>query len=375
MFLITTVKAVILAGGKGTRFWPFSRSHCPKQFLPILHQQSMIADTLRRMLRYLPLEHIYIVSLEEYVPLIREQLPGFPPQNIIIEPMARDTAACIGLSALHMLMADEDPVLITLPSDHYISDPDAFHEALRSAVRRAEQEPCVVTLGVRPTRPETGYGYIRIRTDHCDAAEKCAGEQREQWAEPITAVEKFIEKPHLSVAQKIFSDGCHYWNTGTFIWKASTIMHLLKLHLPDLHDILMEMKDIMRNPAGGSETLALLYGRLNKQSIDYGVIEKCESLYMIPVHYGWDDLGNWNALERTEQPDEQHNVIYGIHQGLDTNRCIIYGTSNQLISTVGVEDMVIVATDDVLLICHKERTQDIKKVVERLSQQGCRTFL
>lgn len=364
-----------MAGGKGTRFWPFSRSDCPKQFLPILHRQSMLADTLYRVQQYLPIKHIYIVSLEEYVPIIREQLPDFPPNNIIIEPMARDTAACIGLSALHMLKSDEDPVLITLPSDHYIADSDAFHEALQQAVHRAAREACVVTLGVQPTRPETGYGYIRIRPESGDATAADILEPMAEQIKQIIPVEKFIEKPDLPIAQKIFSDGLHYWNTGTFIWRASTIMHLIKLHLPDLHQALLDMRDCLNNGDAPSGRLRQQYSKLDKQSIDYGVIEKCESIYMVPVHYGWDDLGNWNALERIHTPNEQYNIIQGLHQGLDTNRCTIYGKTKQLISTIGVEDLVIVATDDVLLVCHKDRTQDIKKVVQQLNEQGSHTFL
>ncbi|WP_260612260.1 mannose-1-phosphate guanylyltransferase [Paenibacillus popilliae] len=372
VFHITIVKAVILAGGTGTRFWPFSRADYPKQFLPILHQQSMLADTVQRMLQYLPLEHIYIVSLEEYIPIIRKQLPAFPLQNIIVEPMARDTAACIGLSALQLSADDEDPILITLPSDHYISDPDAFHEALRTAVYRADQERCVVTLGVKPTRPETGYGYIRIQQN---SPPPTNGNEATDISTPLTPVEKFIEKPELSVANNIFADGCHYWNTGTFIWKASTIMHLIHLHLPDLYRSLSDMKTLLNDPHNGQQQLAAAYSSLKKQSIDYGVIEKCESIYMIPVHYGWDDLGNWNALERIHQTDELLNIVHGRHEGIDTERSIIYGATKQLIATVGIEDIVIVATDDVVLVCPKERTQDIKKMVKHLKQRGYDTFL
>ncbi|EJW16602.1 sugar phosphate nucleotidyltransferase [Paenibacillus alvei] len=382
VFHIATVKAVILAGGTGTRFWPFSRADYPKQFLPILHQQSMIADTLQRMLEYMPLEHIYIVSLEEYIPIIRRQLPDFPLKNIIVEPMARDTAACIGLSALHMIAADEDPVLITLPSDHYISDTDAFHEALRSAVYRAEQEQCVVTLGVKPTRPETGYGYIRIQQNaesigHSGSAGGIGniGSSAATKSAIITPVEKFIEKPDLNIATNIFADGCHYWNTGTFIWRASTIMNLIHLHLPELYRALLDMKDMLNDQENGQQQLRTAYSSLKKQSIDYGVIEKCESIYMIPVHYGWDDLGNWNALERIHQFDAHLNIVHGLHEGIDTERCIIYGATEQLIATVGIEDLVVVATDDVVLVCPKERTQDIKKMVEHLKLRGYSTFL
>ncbi|BFH16089.1 mannose-1-phosphate guanylyltransferase [Paenibacillus dendritiformis] len=366
MVLITTVKALIMAGGKGTRFWPFSRSTRPKQFLPILHPQSMLADTLQRMLQRVPLEHIHIVSLAEYVPLIREQLPYFPPDHIIVEPMAKDTAACIGLAALHMLLQDEDPVLITLPSDHYVSDPEAFHAALQTGVERAANEACVVTLGVRPTRPETGYGYIRVAPD--EDAGTISGLQ-------VTAVEQFIEKPPLPVAGRIFADGKHYWNTGIFIWKASTVMHLLEQHLPKLHDILMTIKEVLMEHPPDECALHSLYSQIENQSIDYGVIEKCDSIYMIPVHYGWDDLGNWNALERAEPQDLSRNVIHGLHQGIDTSGCIIHGKPGQLITTIGAENLIIVATDDVILVCRKDRTQDIKALVARLEEQDLQRYL
>lgn len=335
----------------------------------------MLTDTLQRMLQYLPLKHIYIVSLEQYVPLIHQQLPNFPVQNIIVEPTVRDTAACIGLSALHMLLSDQDPVLITLPADHYISDPETFHQALEVAVHQAAQERCVVTLGVHPTRPETGYGYIRIhgQNDHKEEAhdgKAIATETSPKGKVLPILVEKFIEKPDLPTACKIFADGRHYWNTGTFIWKASAIMHLLNLHLPELYDALTPIQSILGDSRSYLKQLTTTYRNLKKQSIDYGVIEKCEPIYMIPVHYGWDDLGNWNALERISQLDEQLNIVRGRHEGLDTSESIIYSSTEQLISTIGIKNMVIVATEDVVLVCPKDRTHDIKKIVEHLKQRG-----
>lgn len=355
------LKVIIMAGGKGTRFWPHSRSDYPKQFLSLIDEHTMLETTVHRLLGLISMKDIHVVSLQKYSPKIKEQLPMIPEENIIIEPMAKDTAACIGLSAITMLLKGEDPVMITMPSDQYISDINEYHQALRLAVQKAQQEICVVTLGVRPTRPETGYGYIGVHKDG-------------NFDDSMILVEKFIEKPSLAAAKNIFDDGSHYWNSGTFIWKASTIMHLIEIHMPELHGKLLAIQELLRTDSDENKLIEL-YSQLEQKSIDYGVIEKCSPIYMVPVEFGWDDVGNWEALERTMTGDGFENIVHGLHEGIDTQGCIIYGKTDQLISTLGIEDLLIVSTNDVILVCRKNRTQDIKKMYELLEEKKYNKFL
>ncbi|CAM4411686.1 NTP transferase domain-containing protein [Paenibacillus alkaliterrae] len=355
------VKAVIMAGGKGTRFWPYSRSHFPKQFLSIRHEGTLLQNTVKRLRLFLPVEDIYVTSLHSYIPHLRKQLPMIPEKNLIAEPVAKDTAACIGFSALR-LMEEEDSVLITLPSDHYISDPEIYCQALQAAVHRAQQETCVVTIGVKPTRPETEYGYIRV-------SQKTACDDNE-----IMPVQQFIEKPRISVAQNIFVDGQHYWNTGAFIWKISTIFQLLKSHMPNLYEKLLQIKEVIGQKMDYNQFYNI-YSEIEKQSVDFGIIEKCRSIYMVPVQCGWDDLGIWDALERTNEKDHLQNIVFGLHEGIDTKNNVIYGESDQLVATIGIEDLLIVSTKDALLVCSKDRTKDIKKLYELLDQKGYKKYL
>lgn len=351
-----------MAGGKGTRFWPHSRSNCPKQFLSIMNEQTMLQTTVQRLLGFLPIEDIYVVTLQKHTSLVKDQLPMLPNNNIFIEPIGRDTAACIGLSALQLLLNGEDPVLITLPSDHFISEDDQYLEALQLAAQKAEEEPCVVTLGIKPTRPETGYGYIRIKPQSAVIKNK------------VVTVEQFVEKPSIDVAERISVDGQYFWNTGTFIWKASTIFNLIQQHMPPLYQKLQEIKNLLQKKGSEAELLEI-YTQIEKISIDYGVIEKCESIYMIPVQFTWDDVGNWDALERSGKSDDDSNQVKGIHEGIDTKNCFIHGKGKQLVATVGIEDLIIVTTEDAILICHKDRTQDIKKLYELLEKKDLQKYV
>ncbi|CAM4414963.1 mannose-1-phosphate guanylyltransferase [Paenibacillus tarimensis] len=351
------VKAVILAGGQGTRFWPYSSSERPKQFLSVLEEKTMLQATYQRLLQLLPPEDIYVVTLQTYVPLVSSQLPQLPDYQIIVEPAARDTAAAIGLAAIRLLDQSQDPVLITLPADQYIGDNEAYISALKSAADFAAQERrVVVTLGIRPDRADTGLGYIKAGPVPPDT-------------EPggFIPAAGFTEKPPLSVAKQIYADGMHYWNSGTYIWKAATILGLMAEHMPRLHKTLHQIRNLPpaeQTPA--SLTVSKLYEQLEKQSIDYGVIEKCSSLFMLPVHFKWDDLGSWGALERISPSDSSGNVIHGKHGGSETDNCTIFNDTDTLIATVGIKDLVIVKTDEATLICHKSKLQNIRHHLENV---------
>jgi mannose-1-phosphate guanylyltransferase len=350
-----------MAGGKGTRFWPRSRSHLPKQFLSIGNEQTLLQDTFNRLRLFLPIENIYVASLKSYIPQIRKQLPMISEENLIAEPVAKNTAACIGYSAIK-LMEEEDSVLITLPADHYIADPEKYCQALQTAVERAQQEACVVTIGVKPTRPETEYGYINVL------------QNMEPDDSEVATVRKFIEKPPISIAQAIFADGEHYWNTGAFVWKISTIFRLIASHMPKLYEQLLQIKGLTGNKMDYTRFYNI-YNEMEAQSVDYGIIEKCSSIYMVPVQCGWDDLGIWDALERITAKDRQQNIVDGFFEGIDTKNSVIYGHSGHLIATIGVEDLLIVLTDDALLVCNKERTKEIKKLYELLERKGYKKYL
>ncbi|PZD95570.1 mannose-1-phosphate guanyltransferase [Paenibacillus sambharensis] len=348
------VKAVILAGGQGTRFWPYSSSERPKQFLAVLEEKTMLQATYQRLLQLLPPEDIYVVTLQPYVPLVSRQLPQLPGHQIIIEPAARDTAAAIGLAAIRLLDEGQDPVLITLPADQYIGDNAAYTAALKQAAGFAAEGQRVVTLGIQPDRPDTGLGYIKAGPVPPDMAPG-----------GFIPAAGFTEKPPLPVAKQIYADGRHYWNSGTYIWKAATILKLMAEHMPRLYQTLQHIRNLpLPGQTPASLSISKMYEQLEKQSIDYGVIEKCSSIFMLPVHFKWDDLGSWGALERISPGDTSGNVIYGKHGGSETDNCTIFNDTDTLIATVGLKDLIIVNTDTAILICHKSRLQDIRHHLE-----------
>lgn len=336
------LKAVVLAGGSGTRLWPKSQSHYPKQFISLLDHESMLQKTVKRLSKFISPEDIHIVTLSQYADYVCEQVQ-LPRRQMMIEPENRDTAACIGLSAMHFLRQGLDPVLITIPADHYIADEQAFQDALLQAYRQARREPCIVTLGIKPTRPETGYGYIKV----------AAG-----GAKGMLPVERFTEKPDLPTAQLWYTAPDYYWNSGIFVWRASVIRDLIGEHMPHLAEGLRKIGQALGTDRE-SEVLRAEYGRLEKQSIDVGVLEKARRLYMLPVSFGWDDLGSWSALARITEPDANGNIVVGRHRLVDTHNCIVY-SDRQSVAAIGLDNLIIAVTDGVIMISPKDREQEIR---------------
>lgn len=343
--------ALIMAGGRGERFWPKSRKNLPKQFLSLTEDgKTMIQLTVERILPLVDLEDIYIATNRDYKALVQEQLPGLPEENILCEPVGKNTAPCIGLGAVHIAKKYEDAVMMVLPSDHLIKYTQMFTNTLKDACEVAEMGENLVTLGITPDSPETGYGYIKFIPD--------------QLLGRAYAVERFVEKPNLETAKAYLATEQYLWNSGMFIWKVSTIMKNLQAFLPEMHQGLCRI-----GKAIGSEqeqdVLVKEFMDFQSVSIDYGIMEKAANIYVLSGSFGWDDVGSWLAVGRIQTSDEFGNVIAGNAVTVDTKNTIIQG-GKKLIATVGLENMVVVDTEDALLICEKDHAGDIKKILENL---------
>ena len=343
--------ALIMAGGRGERFWPKSRQSLPKQFLSLTGDgKTMIQLTVERILPLVAMEDIYIATNRSYKALVREQLPLLPEENILCEPVGRNTAPCIGLGAVHIAKKYDDAVMFVLPSDHLIKYNAMYLSTLENAAAVAEAGENLVTIGITPGYPETGYGYIKFIPT--------------QKLEQAFAVDRFVEKPDLPTAKQYLAAEQYLWNSGMFIWKLSTIMKNLQKHLPETYEGLLRIQSAI----GTAEEDAVLekeFAAFKSESIDYGVMEKAENIYTLPGSFGWDDVGSWLAVERIQPTNEFGNVIDGNAITVDTKRCIIQG-GKKLIATVGLEDIIIVDTDDALLVCEKGDAGQIKNVLENL---------
>jgi len=343
--------ALIMAGGRGERFWPKSRKSSPKQFLSLTDDgKTMIQLTVGRILPLVAMEDIFVVTNRDYKDLVREQLPNLPEENILCEPVGRNTAPCIGLGAVHMAKKYGDAVMMVLPSDHLIKYNTIFLNTLSDACKVAEQEGNLVTLGITPDSPETGYGYIKFLPD------RTLGRAFE--------VEQFVEKPDLETAKAYLETEQYLWNSGMFIWRVSTILENLARYLPETFRGLQNIQAAI----GTEEEQAVLekeFQQFKSESIDYGVMEKAKGIYILSGSFGWDDVGSWLAVERLKKSNEFGNVVNGNAVTVDTKNTIIQG-GEKLVAAVGLENMIIVDTEDALLICEKEHAGDIKKVLENL---------
>ncbi|MDD2498169.1 MAG: mannose-1-phosphate guanylyltransferase [Desulfitobacteriaceae bacterium] len=353
---------VIMAGGRGERLWPRSRAKLPKQFLSFLGEQTLVQTTVSRLEKLVPAEKIFIVTGREYVSTIKQQVPHLSEKNIIIEPIGKNTAACIGLAALYLERVNSDAVMAVFPSDHMIWHKDKFLANLQVAAELAKKEDCLVTLGIPPVRPETGYGYIKLGNDF-----------RTFKGHSIYRVERFIEKPDLNRAKAYLNSGQYLWNTGMFLWKISVIRKMIKQFMPDLYRALERIKAAL----GTSEeeiVLAREFQELENISVDYGIMEKADRVFVVPGDFGWDDLGNWIALGRVHQPDSQGNIFQGDVINVDSTGCIAEG-SGRLVALVGVQNLLVVDTDDALLVCAREKVQDIKELLKKLKEENREEYL
>ncbi|MBP1966964.1 mannose-1-phosphate guanylyltransferase [Paenibacillus aceris] len=335
------MKVVIMAGGKGLRFWPRSVETKPKQFLALTSNESMLQQTYQRFSKYVDVADIYVVAGSSYIPLIREQLPLLDPSRMIVEPYQRDTGPCMALTARFFLQQELDDVIVTTPSDQYIPDDAELMNVLREAEMIARKDESIVTLGIVPTRPETGFGYIRA-----DANSTLGQAKR---------VLRFVEKPNEQRAREFMKEPNMYWNSGIFIWKPSTINYYMKLHQSEMWNKLW-LSDL---------PLEHVYASLPRLSVDYAILEKAERVYTIPVHFVWDDVGSWNALERVFPTDERGNLFFGDVHSLHATNSIIYAEGQKVVA-IGVNDLIIVSTKDGLLVCPKSEEQNIKLAISMM---------
>lgn len=344
--------AVIMAGGRGERFWPKSRNSYPKQFLSLTSDgKTMIQKTVERLGGLIEKEDIFIITNSLYIEIVKKQLPDIPAENIIGEPAARNTAPCIGLAAVLARKKYGDAVMLVLPSDHLIKFQDMYLDTLRQAVSAAEQGKNLLTIGITPNYPETGYGYIHFDSDV-------------KHSHNIYGVRRFVEKPNIELAKEYLNSGEYLWNSGMFVWKCSSILSNLEKYLPDMKEGLDEIEKSCLTDSFTS-VLEKVFPRFRSESIDFGVMEKAEDIYTIPGSFGWDDVGNWLALERFNKTNEYGNMVQGDVVSIDTKNSTVIG-GKRLIATVGVEDLIIVDTDDALLVCSKDNTQGVKKIIENL---------
>lgn len=348
--------AVILAGGSGTRFWPLSRHLYPKQLLRIMGGETLIQQTMRRVTHCVPPDHVYISTNALQADSIRFQLNEWKEAlqgHLILEPEGRNTAPAIALAAQRLVHHDPDAVMLVLPADHVIKETSRFQAAVELAVRMAEAGS-LVTFGVKPIRPETGYGYIQPNR------RRSLARSRSLVGYPVA---RFVEKPDAKTAQRYLRAGHYYWNSGMFVWRASVILDELARHQPAL------ARAVARLPASESPEFAAAYRKLPSISIDHGVMERSARAAMIPVTFTWSDVGNWSSLEEVASLDRAGNVISGNVVDLGSRHSVLYA-DQRVVATIGLSDMIVVDTADATLICPKSRAQDVKQVVEILKQQG-----
>lgn len=346
------IHAVLLAGGSGTRFWPASRRDLPKQFLAITGGEPLIRETLRRLDGAVPPERILVVTASGQEGLVRAALPELPRENVLIEPTARNTGPAIALAAAEIERRSPRSVQFVLPSDHVIRPVEAFQATLRAAALEAEDSGALVTLGVRPTHPATGFGYIH-------AAEKTG----ERAGIRVHRVAHFVEKPDRARAEAFLAAGTFYWNSGMFVWRTDAIVAALGEHLPHVRDALARVR--------AGEPLASAYPLLEPVSIDVGVLEKARNVRMLPIDYFWSDVGSWDALEAVNPRDRGENTCTGGAQlfQIDASGCIVHAPEGEITGLIGVKDLVVVHARGATLVCTKERAQEVKRLVELLAAE------
>jgi mannose-1-phosphate guanylyltransferase len=349
--------AVIMAGGSGTRFWPLSRRHRPKQLLALAAQRPILRLTFDRVVDLVPPERIWVVTTAGTAEASGELLPELPPSNILIEPEGRDTAACAGYAAINLLHNDPEAVCAMLPADHVIGDEERFRSAVAAAAEHVASEGGVLTFGVRPTRPETGYGYLELGE---------SDRQIDDWQ--VHRLQRFVEKPDPATAQSYLEAGGYLWNSGMFLWRVSDYLGELRRQLPELASKLERLAESLGSPDAAA-AITEIYPTLTKTSVDFGVMEGAERCWTIPVDFPWSDIGAWPALVELLPSDDHGNAALG--------RCVSLGSGGNLlisdgplVAVAGVRDLVVVATKDAVLVVPSAEAQQVKALVTELEARG-----
>lgn len=346
---------VIMAGGRGERFWPLSTERVPKPFVSLIAKKTLIELTVERAQRIVPIENVLIVLGREHLPVARACLPYLPHRNFIVEPVGRDTAPCIALAASIVRSRNPDAVMVVLPSDHFVPDEKNFTVLIKKAIRTARDRDDLITIGITPDRPETGYGYIKR-------------------GEPVTlphglncfAVDRYVEKPGITKARRYIREGGYYWNAGIFVWRAAVFLDALKAHMPEMHEGITQFRKAVGSRQ--SKKADALFAALERISIDYGLMEKARNVLVIPATFSWDDIGTWTALHRVLPRDKDGNVVMGDAVVLDTSTSVVISGSKP-VAVLGVSDIVIIASDNGILVCDASRVQDVRRVTQILSEK------
>ena len=352
------IYAVILAGGKGTRLWPLSRKSQPKQFLAILDNHSLLQETVKRVKGLTTSRNILIVTNEKQAPLVRKQLPRIKNSQILIEPSQQNTAAAIALAAHEVIRKNSKAIMVILPSDHLIRKVAVFRQAILTACRVARVEGNSVLLGVPPSCPEISFGYLKLSPPRTDP-----------YGKNIRTVESFTEKPDLKTAKHFVASGQYVWNTGIFVWKASTFLDNLARFLPLTANAFGTIGR-QWGKAGGRKLLREIYPRLKNISVDYGIMEKATDVYSIPRDLGWSDVGTWASAYKIQPKDRQGNSFPDSHFSLNSKgNYISSSTKGKFVAALGIQNLIVVDTPDILLICHRDHSQYVGEVVKKLKEK------
>jgi len=351
-----TPYAVIMAGGRGERFWPLSNARHPKQVLPLIDDRPMIIMAVDYLQGVVPPDHIFVITSQDLVPAIAAAVPQIPSEQIIGEPVGRDTAAVCALASVLVRARDPDGVFCILTADHRITDLDVFRSTIRDAVTLAAAENCLITIGIRPLTPSTGFGYIEAGV----SLDRNSGTR-------FFRTRRFVEKPNRETAQAYLDAGNFYWNSGMFIWSAKTLQTAFRQHTPSLARLIDELEAAV-GTVTFTQVLATAYDKLKRISIDYALMEKADNIVMAHGAFGWDDVGSWPALAHHRPHDTADNVVVGDAVLLDSQRNIVFSKA-RVTALLGVQNLVVVQADDVTMVCHIDRAQDIKKLVQQVGAQ------
>lgn len=354
--------AVIMAGGRGTRFWPLSSGNTPKQFLRLLGNESLIQSTVKRLHPLFDLKHILIVTAEDQYGAVKKQLPKLPDENIILEPEGKNTAPCIGLAAVNIQKRSSDSAFVVMPSDHIIKEPEKLRATLSAVLKSIYEFDALHTIGFKPLYPETGYGYIK-------KGEKLKSINRYE----VCRVEKFAEKPSLSIAKKYVSSGSYYWNSGIFGWRVGTVLNELEHYCPSLYKSLQVIKKSI-GASNYSRVVRREYGKLENISIDYALLEKSGNTLIIPSSMSWTDIGSWDALENIYPSDGYGNISSGENYLINSENSIAFSREGHIVLQ-GVKDLIVVKSGDRVFVCKRNDSQEVRKVVEYLKKKGKKNLL